>query len=96
MLLKRQEKKFDRRRGFFLFGSFSFFKASCGNVEKSTGRLASVTNSSPDHSDGYPETFEPRPMSGDEMHTQMTSFEDSTIRNAGFRAASEKEGENKK
>jgi hypothetical protein len=28
----------DRRRGFFLFGSFSFFKEGCGNVENSTGR----------------------------------------------------------
>jgi hypothetical protein len=36
-----------RRRGFFLFASFSFFKASCGNVEKSTGRRVLVTNSRP-------------------------------------------------
>jgi transposase len=83
----------DRRRGFFLFGSFSFFKASCGNVEKSTDRQASVTNRRPDRNDGYPETFEPRPMSGDEMHTQMMSFEDSTIRDAGFRAESEESKE---
>jgi hypothetical protein len=89
-------RKYLRRGGFFLFGSFSFFKTSCGNVEKSTGRQASVTNSIPDHSDGYPETFELRPMSGKQMHAQMMSYEDSTIRNADFRTASEKEGGVKK
>ena len=55
----RQEKNRVRRRGFFLFGSFSFFKTGCGNVEKSTGRPSPGYEYSPRPCDGYPETFEP-------------------------------------
>jgi len=79
-----KEEEGPGRRGFFLFGSFSFFKTSCGNVEKSTDRRVLVTNSRPNQM-----MVTRRPSSQDEirkgMHTQMLSFEDSTIRDAVFR-----------
>jgi hypothetical protein len=36
----KAKEEWDRRRGFFLFASFSFFKEGCGNVENpQTDRL---------------------------------------------------------
>jgi hypothetical protein len=40
---------FDRGGGFFLFGSFSFFEAGCGNVENPRADRALATNTRPNH-----------------------------------------------
>jgi hypothetical protein len=42
------------RRGFFLFGPFSFFIVSCGNVENPQADRVLVTNIRPNQNDGYP------------------------------------------
>jgi hypothetical protein len=73
----------------FFFASFSFFEAGCGNVKKSTADRALATNTRPNHMmvDGR------RSSQGEVrkgMHTQMLSFEDSTIRDAVFPERSEK------
>jgi hypothetical protein len=49
-----QENNSRRCCGFFLFGSFSFFEAGCGNVENPQADQVLVTNIRPNHTDGYP------------------------------------------
>ena len=95
MGFSEQQSCFDRRRGFFLFGSFSFFKTGCGNVENSTGRPALATNMHPDHS-MVTRRHSSRPKSGEGMHAQMLSFEDSAIRDAVFPVRSEEEETNER
>jgi hypothetical protein len=71
----------------FLSFWFFFFLCEwlwkCGKVRESAQAL--VTNRHPNHSDGYPQTFDQGQV-WKQMHTQMASFEDSTIRAAIFQA----------
>lgn len=86
MFLRGKEELNPAAVVFFLFASFSFFKSTCGYVENPRADQDVTTNRRPNHNNGSPETFESRPRSGREMHAQMLSFEDSTIRFAVFPA----------
>jgi hypothetical protein len=58
MGFNEEENRFNGSRGFFLFGSFSFFTIACGNVE-----IPKAVTAGPDYEsiprpgDGYEETF---------------------------------------
>ena len=81
--LNRKKKSSVRRSGFFLFASFSFFRRGCGMWKTPRTDGALVTNR---HFDQVMvnRRGSSQSQSGEQMHTQMLSFEDSAIRNASF------------
>jgi hypothetical protein len=81
--LNRKNKGSVRRSGFFLFASFSFFRRAVEMWKTPRADGALVTNK---HFDQVMvnRRRSSQSQSGEQMHTQMVSCEDSAIRNASF------------
>jgi hypothetical protein len=81
--LNRKKKSSVRRSGFFLFGSFLSLGGAVEMWKTPRTDGALVTNR---HFDQVMvnRRRSSQSQSGEQMHTQMLSFEDSAIRNASF------------